>query len=80
MSPLDNFFTQMLLLWLFFNECPALLVLVLLVLVLVLCLFDCLFVCKINLFCHQGSAAATAATVVSTSSHLESSGDVVTKP
>lgn len=38
MSPLDNFFTQMLLLWLFFNECPALLVLVLLVLVLVVCL------------------------------------------
>jgi hypothetical protein len=50
------------------------------VLVLVVCLFVCLFVCKINLFCHQGSAAATAATVVSTSSHLESSGDVVTKP
>jgi hypothetical protein len=47
---------------------------------LVLVLVVCLFVCKINLFCHQGSAAATAATVVSTSSHLESSGDVVTKP
>ncbi len=68
----------MLLLWLFFNGYPALLVLVLLV--LVVCLFVCLFVCKINLFGHQGSAAATAATVVSTSSHLESSGDVVTKP
>lgn len=43
--PLENFFTQMLLLWLFFNGCPALLVLVLLVLVLVLCLFLCLCVC-----------------------------------